>query len=1233
MLAPGFHDPGVGPRVFNGGSQPVPCTEPGVGRVAGERARTFEELRRVMLEGCDIHGDQDFHGLLHEGLPDRRCVLQLGITLLQLLLLSPRDGAFMSGVCALVKNTATPTLRDRDVLPLPIPPLGAVLRLCRHLSRRTSGLLVWDPRNVDQLGKQQGRKLVKASCFQVWRLLIVTITNGEYLDWCGTGFSLGALAEAFAHLDELCRYFCRDPLNEKCGLSPEEVLRTKGISYTGDEVLHALPLRVQELLPGLPADGVAGTLQAADVAEGEVAKWVCDPMLTLLPEDKWPHPMPSASMNCSRSDWLELVPLLVHKNILKPIPKSEIFRVRGSLLLNGAFAVPKKGTPAEGEVRVTRLIMNMIPSNALQRLMPGDLATLSSASAWVGAHLHPGQVLLWSGEDQRGAYYAWALPPVWRQFMAFRWPVPGSLVGLPNEPEVYVAAAVIPMGWVNAVGLFQHLHRRLGLSSPPGGAGHSAEVEWRRDRPIPSSVVTENGGWVQFYLDDFDCPEFVDKRVWKRIQGTFSTTHRNQRQAYNHVGVEVSEDKSHARVPRVVRMGAEIDGVAGFIGPPSEKILETGWLCLWLLCQVCVGVKPLLMALGRLVRCFEFRRPLLSILDRCWPRDQFRFRRTLNQSTRRELLRAVCALPLAVGSLRIPYSGLVTCSDASTQGGGLCASAGLAGEGLRMPEKLNKGDVQHFQPAGAIDIKGGVGPRVLAVSIFNDIGALVVALSRLPCQVVGYASCETNKEMKRVLRRRWPGIIELGDISKVDEKVIDHLQRSFVNHLDFVLVGASCPYQGKGTNSHEAVLFAELLRVIGLLKSFFTVPVHYFVENVASLSESAYEWFNSTLQSKPILVDAKWFTWCHRPRYFWCSWMPYPQQDEEMRKFKCYDEWIFPLCRDRVNSWLQQDGEWNGHESGWLPCLTQPQARTKPPSDALGLAEASTGAVERWKADDYRLPVANYEVINMIGNSEGVLRLPSLCERELLMGFDKGYIEGTLPHKMSHEAKFMLGGKMLGRTQCVHVLVMLVHSLLSLFGHSEARVHRELIRQIRVAPPSWLLHPRFVDGSFNTLEAQQLVQHFCRQAEKNGSDVRLDVGIPFRAKAWPRAGINSSLFHWSVVHGYAWKHSAHINVLELQAVLNGLKWRLRKSGNGRCRILHLIDNQVVCSIIAKGRSSSLRLKRGLKKLNSLVLASGIILAVGYVATDSNPSDIPSRWGGRSQVLKRTKESRVGRGRA
>ena len=78
-------------------------------------------------------------------------------------------------------------------------------------------------------------------------------------------------------------------------------------------------------------------------------------------------------------------------------------------------------------------------------------------------------------------------------------------------------------------------------------------------------------------------------------------------------------------------------------------------------------------------------------------------------------------------------------------------------------------------------------------------------------------------------------------------------------------------------------------------------------------------------------------------------------------------------------------------------------------------------------------------------------------------------------------------------------------------------------------------------------------------------------------------------------------------------MINGIKWRLRKPNGGKLRVLHLIDNQVVCGVVAKGRSSSLRLKPGLRKLNTVVLASGLVLAVGYVATEDNPSDIPSRW--------------------
>ena len=60
--------------------------------------------------------------------------------------------------------------------------------------------------------------------------------------------------------------------------------------------------------------------------------------------------------------------------------------------------------------------------------------------------------------------------------MAVRWPVPSELLGLQGGP-VYVCSAVIPMGWLNAVSLFQHLHRRLGLAPVPVGAGFAEKDE------------------------------------------------------------------------------------------------------------------------------------------------------------------------------------------------------------------------------------------------------------------------------------------------------------------------------------------------------------------------------------------------------------------------------------------------------------------------------------------------------------------------------------------------------------------------------------------------------------------------------------------------------------------------------------------------------------------------------------------------------------------------------------
>eukprot|EP00959_Pyramimonas_sp_CCMP1952_P221806 4637297-Pyramimonas_sp.AAC.1 len=92
--------------------------------------------------------------------------------------------------------------------------------------------------------------------------------------------------------------------------------------------------------------------------------------------------------------------------------------------------------------------------------------------------------------------------------MAVSVPVSAGVAGLPGDRLVCVAFRVIPMGWILAVTLFQHLHRRLALRAPRLGAGLPAAAEWRRDRPWPLARHRSHA-WCQVYIDDFDAPEVM----------------------------------------------------------------------------------------------------------------------------------------------------------------------------------------------------------------------------------------------------------------------------------------------------------------------------------------------------------------------------------------------------------------------------------------------------------------------------------------------------------------------------------------------------------------------------------------------------------------------------------------------------------------------------------------------------------------------------------------------------
>jgi hypothetical protein len=97
---------------------------------------------------------------------------------------------------------------------------------------------------------------------------------------------------------------------------------------------------------------------------------------------------------------------------------------------------------------------------------------------------------------------------------------------------------------------------------------------------------------------------------------------------------------------------------------------------------------------------------------------------------------------------------------------------------------------------------------------------------------------------------------------------------------------------------------------------------------------------------------------------------------------------------------------------------------------------------------------------------------------------------------------------------------------------------------------------------------------------------------------------------WKVVSSWTFRIPAHINILELAAVVR-LVTRLVKEGGSK-RLVILVDSNVVRCAASKGRSSSRALSKLLARLAALSVAGGLYLVWGFCPTRHNPADDPTR---------------------
>ena len=101
------------------------------------------------------------------------------------------------------------------------------------------------------------------------------------------------------------------------------------------------------------------------------------------------------------------------------------------------------------------------------------------------------------------------------------------------------------------------------------------------------------------------------------------------------------------------------------------------------------------------------------------------------------------------------------------------------------------------------------------------------------------------------------------------------------------------------------------------------------------------------------------------------------------------------------------------------------------------------------------------------------------------------------------------------------------------------------------------------------------------------------------------------------------RYKAHAGSLEASGLLLLLRWISRTPKHHLRRVPILVDAQAVLGAAAKGRTSANSFKRDMRKIAAATLASDILPGYGYIPSEENPADAPSR-GVRKLCAKRSK---------
>ena len=756
----------------------------------------------------------------------------------------------------------------------------------------------------------------------------------------------------------------------------------RGVTYDGEEV------RVAQTLSW---EGVRGSLPD-EVGQLELRDFCTHGTLNYLDhfED---HLVDTSSLSCPRAprvmvgdDWPAVCEGLIKKNICEITPVDQLFHIDKVPLLNGMFGVGKG--EFVGSVETQRLIMNLVPLNQLCDSLVGDVVTLPNISSFGTFLLDDGDVALISSEDIRCFFYLFKIPNAWKKFLGFNRHVPESLI-----PEKWqgrpcvLTACVLPMGFVNSVSIAQHVHRNIVRWSQQVDGGLGAECEMRKDR-VSSRARTQ----YRVYLDNFDLVERFDPPTAQALGGQVAEVVEHLRDQYTSQNIPRHPKKAVVRAEVAEIQGAIVDGVAGFAQPKPSKVVLYCQLAWMLVNQERCTLKELQVVCGGLVYFALFRRPLLATLNEVWRfMEKLKvlppvIRLPIPRVVKEELLTFILLTPLAQIDFQSPFLEHVTCSDASTTGGGTCVSEGLTSYGVAALNSESRGELP----------REGETLQVLTVGLFDGLGALRLAVDSLGVAVAGHLSVEKEGTGRRVVEAFFPDSMFHDDVRTVDEALVKGLALRFPS-VSLVLLGAGPPCQGvsalnaskKGALRDErSCLYQEVPRIRDLLKNAFPwAQVRTLMESVASMSEVDRSIMSEAVQMTPFKIDAAGIGLCHRPRLYWVDWDLYPGEGVTVTTPVDSDVWhgcgVVELKAEVKAEAFLEPG-WLVTEGFKLPTFTTSRPRDQPGFRPAGLDRCAPHERQRWEEDGYRFPPYQYRDHNLLWTKKGAARRPNVQEREAL---------------------------------------------------------------------------------------------------------------------------------------------------------------------------------------------------------------------------------------------------------